>query len=420
MVTDAQARSTLRTILDSAIESALPGPGVLANLPKKPVGRCVVVGAGKAAAAMAAAVDSAWPDVDLSGVVVTRYGHSLPAGRISVLEAGHPVPDDASVVAAKSQLAAVSHLTSDDLVLVLISGGGSATLSLPIDGLSLSEKQIITRKLLSSGASIGEINLVRRHLSKIKGGGLARAAFPAPLETLIVSDVPGDNVADVASGPTVPMSWEPARAREILDRYELAVPPAVDEHLALSSFHDNVYPESEYRIIASPSMALHAAASAAQRAGLTPIILGDCIEGESAGLGVTIAGIAKSTRAMHQPAKPPVALISGGETTVTIGDKRPGRGGRNTEFVLSMALALAGAEGIYAAAVDTDGIDGTEDAAGALVTPSTLSRASTLGLDARSYLTQHDSYSFFKALDDLIVTGPTLTNVNDVRVALIY
>lgn len=230
MVTDAQARSTLRVILDSAIESALPGPGVLANLPKKPEGRCVVIGAGKAAAAMAAAVDSAWPDVDLSGVVVTRYGHSMPAGRVSVLEAGHPVPDEASVVAAKSQLAAVSHLTSSDLVLALISGGGSATLSLPIDGLSLSEKQTITRKLLSSGASIGEINLVRRHLSKIKGGGLARAAFPAPVETLIVSDVPGDNVGDVASGPTVPMSWEPARAREILDRYKLSVPRSVDEY----------------------------------------------------------------------------------------------------------------------------------------------------------------------------------------------
>jgi glycerate 2-kinase len=420
MTSEAQARVTLRTILDSAIESALPGRGVLANLPKKPKGRCVVVGAGKASAAMAAEVHKAWPDVDLSGVVVTRYGHSVSAGRITILEAGHPVPDEASVLAAESQLSVVSNLTPDDLVLALVSGGGSATLAMPIEGLSLATKQAITEKLLVTGASIGEINLVRRHLSKIKGGGLARAAFPASLHTLVVSDVPGDEVGDVASGPTVAMSWEPTRVREILDRYSLPIPSAVEQYLERDGFEDSVYPESEHRVVSSPSMALTEAATSAQRAGFKPIVLGDCIEGESSELGVIMAGIVRSVRSMNQPAKPPVALISGGETCVTIRDLRPGRGGRNTEFALSMALALNGEEDVFAGAVDTDGIDGTEDAAGALITPSTLLRASERGIDARRYLDRHDSYSFFEAIDDLIVTGPTLTNVNDVRVVLVY
>ncbi len=416
---DRQAQDVLRHVFDAAIESASPGPAVLDNLPDKPNGRCVVVGAGKASAAMAAALDEAWPDVDLSGVISTRYGHAVPAGRVQVLEAGHPVPDEASEQAAIRVLEAVSDLTADDLVIALISGGGSATLALPIEPLSLAEKQSITRQLLASGANIGEMNVVRQHLSRIKGGGLAAAAAPAQLYTLIISDVPGDDPAVVASGPTLPSESDPAEALEIIDRYGIDVAPAVRDYLGLAKAPAVSSTESKYRIVASPAQALQAAARTAVELGFVPVILGDSIEGESRELGCIMAGIAKSVRTLGQPVQAPAMLLSGGETTVTIGPDGAGRGGRNTEFLLSLALKLDGEDGVWALAGDSDGIDGTEDAAGAIVTPDTLARAQKAGLSAREALQRHDSYSLFDATGDLIRTGPTLTNVNDIRIVMV-
>jgi hydroxypyruvate reductase len=381
-------------------------------LPDKPAGRCVVVGAGKAAALMAQVVDAAWPDVALSGVVVTRYGHAVPAGRIEVLEAGHPLPDAASVSAAQRILAAVLGLTRDDLVLALISGGGSAVMSLPAPGLSLASKQAVTRALLASGATIGEMNAVRRSLSAIKGGRLAAAAVPARVVTLAISDVPGDDPLVIASGPTV-QDHEAYDASEILRRYGIQLPPGVQPAAP------PVLGETDFRLIATPAMALRAAAEAAHTAGVTPLILGDALEGEARELGRVLAGIALSCRRHGTPAAPPCVLLSGGETTVTIGPAGAGRGGRNTEFLLSLALQLGGAQNVWAIACDSDGIDGTEDAAGAIATPTTLARAGAAGIDAGHALLAHDSYSVFSALGDLVRTGPTLTNVNDFRGILI-
>jgi hydroxypyruvate reductase len=412
------ARTSLRRIFDAAIDSAAPGPVTLANLPEKPAGRCVVIGAGKAAAAMAAAIDSAWPDVRLSGIVSTRYGHAVPAGRVKVIEAGHPVPDSASEEAARRVLDSLQGLTRDDLVIALISGGGSATLALPVQALDLAEKQRLTRELLASGATIGDINTVRVHLSQVKGGKLAAAALPAKLVTLLISDVPGDDPASVASGPTIPGRSRPADALAVLDRYGIAVSPAVRRHLETTTPHSpTLY--GEYRIIASASLALDAAAGVARDLGFSTAILGDRIEGESRRLGHEMAASGYKVRTNGDPASPPAVLLSGGETTVTIGDGGAGRGGRNMEFLLSLAIELDGEQRTWALAGDSDGIDGTEDAAGAIITPDTLQRAAAAGIDPQTSLDGHDSFTLFEAIGDLVHTGPTLTNVNDIRVIMI-
>ncbi|MBK0031342.1 glycerate kinase [Erwinia sp. S43] len=456
-----QAAETLRQIFMRAVDSARPGPVIPPALPDKPRGRCVVIGAGKASAAMAAAVDAAWPDVDLSGVVVTRYGHAVPAGRIRILEAAHPVADAMSETAALQIVESLHGLTSDDLVLALISGGGSALMALPLPGLTLGDKQAIARALLHSGASISEMNLVRRHLSAVKGGRLAAMAHPARVVSLIISDVPGDNPADVASGPTVADGSQPADALRVLERYGIAVPEAVrqvlnvgdragserhslplseatfpgspasssveatrsysqvDDRRGEARLRDNSPTICEVRLVATPAMALNAAADAARQLGLTPLILGDAIEGESREAAIVMAGIAKSVKQYGQPVSGPAVLLSGGETTVTVTSGRAGKGGRNTEFLLSLACALKGESGIWAIAGDTDGIDGTEDAAGAIISPDTLARGRACGLNAADYLDAHNSYSYFHATGDLLITGPTLTNVNDIRVILI-
>lgn len=413
------ARSLLWDLFSSAVDSARPGPVVPPALPEKPTGRCVVIGAGKASAAMAAAVDAAWPDVDVSGVVVTRYGHAVPAGRITILQAAHPVADEMSESAARQVVEALQGLTPDDLVLALISGGGSALLALPAAGLTLADKQAITRSLLHSGANIREMNLVRRHLSAIKGGKLAKLARPARLVSLIISDVPGDNPADVASGPTVADDSTPQQALALLDRYQIPLPDAVRRHLSQTVASESADDNAQTHLIATPSLALQAAADAARRHGITPLILGDAIEGESREAAIVMAGIARSVKQYGQPLAGPAVLLSGGETTVTVSGGKAGKGGRNTEFLLSLACALQGESGIWAIAGDTDGIDGTEDAAGAIIGPDTLQRGNAAGVIARDYLDAHDSYSYFQATNELVITGPTLTNVNDIRAILI-
>jgi glycerate 2-kinase len=418
--TDEAARAALRAVFDAAVAAADPRLTLAGHLPEKPRGRCIVVGAGKASALMAAALEAAWPDVPLSGLVVTRYGHAVPTARITIMEAAHPVPDAKSEIAARRILEMVAGLTADDLVIALISGGGSALMALPAEGLTLGDKQAVNRALLASGAAIGDMNAVRKHLSAIKGGRLAAAAWPARVVTLAISDVPGDDLGTIASGPTVPDATTLAEVAAIITRTGIIVSPAVAAVLARGEEtpKPGAFPV-DARLIATPMMALRAAAIAAQAAGLRPIILGDALEGESREMGFAMAGIARSVQAHGEPAAGPAVLLSGGETTVTIGGGSAGRGGRNTEFLLGLAVALGGAPGIWALAGDTDGIDGSEDAAGAVVTPNTLSRARALGLDPRGVLAGHDSYSLFAALGDLVVTGPTLTNVNDIRAVLI-
>lgn len=418
-MTDSDLLSGLRRVFDKAVESVAPAPAVVRHLPTAPKGKCVVVGAGKAAAAMAAAVDAAWPDTDLSGVVSTRYAHAVPAGRIRVLEAGHPVPDEASELAAHEILAAVDGLSPDDLVIALISGGGSATMALPVDGLTLAQKQQITRQLLNSGAGISEINTVRTQLSRIKGGKLAAAAAPARLLTLIISDVPGDDPAIVASGPTIRSDSTPADALCVLNRYGIDIPAAVHDRLESAEPRERIAYRGEHRIVASPSQALEAAAEEARKCGFAVVNLGDRIEGESKAIARDMATMARSVREQGEPAHAPAVLISGGETSVTIGKEGAGRGGRNTEFLLALAVELDGEPGIYGLAGDSDGIDGTEDAAGAIITPDTLSRAAAAGFDPVGVLTRHDSYTLFQQLDDLVITGPTLTNVNDIRIVAV-
>ena len=419
---DARARSALRAVFDAAVAAADPLEMLAHHLPDKPRGRCIVVGTGKSAAVMAAALEAAWPDVAMSGAVVTRYGHAVPTQRIEVIEASHPVPDANSERGAKRLLELVQGLGPDDLVLALISGGGSALLALPADGLTLADKQAVNRALLASGATITEMNAVRKHLSAIKGGRLAAAAAPARVVTLAISDVPGDDPAVIASGPTVPDATSFADARALVARFGLDLPAQVITRLARDDDETpkpGSLPNAEFHLIATPAMALRAAAETARGLGLTPLILGDALEGESRELGIVMAGIARSVRDHDLPLAAPALLLSGGETTVTIGSGKAGRGGRNTEFLLGLAVALAGLPGVWAVAGDTDGIDGTEDAAGAIVTPNTLARAEAAGLSARAVLGGHDSYSLFDAIDDLIRTGPTLTNVNDIRGVLI-
>lgn len=417
-MTDARACALLRQMLDAAISAADPATVVAPHLPEKPRGRCIVVGAGKSAAAMAQAVEQAWPDVDLTGVVVTRYGHAVPTQRILVREAAHPVPDAAGEAAAQEILRIVQTAAPDDLVLALISGGGSALMPQPKPPLTLAEKKEVNRLLLHSGLTIDEMNRVRRRLSQIKGGGLARAVGAARLVTLAISDVPGDDPAAIASGPTVPDPTASVDLSPLLDRLGDALPRAARALLlATPAPAPSFVPD--YRLIATPQRSLQAAARVARDHGIAPVILGDALEGEARDLGIVMAGISKAAARHGTPAQPPLVLLSGGETTVSIGARTPGRGGRNTEFLLSLATALQGHPDIFALAADTDGIDGTEDAAGALIGPDTLSRGSARGLDAGAKLMAHDSYSYFDAIGDLIRTGPTLTNVNDFRAVLV-
>ena len=355
-------------------------------------------------------------------MVVTRYGHAVPTTRIEVIEASHPVPDANSERGARRVLAAVQGLGPDDLVVALMSGGGSALMALPAPGLTLEDKKQINRALLASGATISEMNCVRKHLSAIKGGRLAAAAAPARVVTLAISDVPGDDPGVIASGPTVPDATTFAEARALLARYGIPLSRAVGARLWQEDDETpkpGTLPHASFRMITTPATALAAAAEAARAAGIAPLILGDALQGESREVGTVMAGIAHSVRSHAQPLAPPAMLLSGGETTVTIGTGPAGRGGRNTEFLLGLAVALDGMPGVWAIAGDTDGIDGTEDAAGALVTPDTLARARAAGLDPRAVLAAHDSYGLFDAIGDLVVTGPTLTNVNDVRAILI-
>ncbi|MCV3737269.1 glycerate kinase [Rhizobium sp. TRM96647] len=418
---DATVRAVLREIFDAAVESADPRSAVLRNLPERPRGRCVVIGAGKASAAMAAALDAAWPDVDVSGVVVTRYGHAVPAGRIEIIEAAHPVPNSMSMEAARRIMHAVDGLQPQDLVVALISGGGSSLLAAPAGNMSLEDKQAMARMLLACGATISEMNTVRKHLSRIKGGRLAEMARPARVVTLAISDVPGDEIAEIASGPTVADRTTVDDAREIITRYGLKLPDtALDVLAAGLETPKPGTPEGEARIIAAPSMALAAAARVARRHGLSPLVLGDALEGEAKEMGRSHAGLALSRRHQMVHSQQPTVLLSGGEATVSLGDRSPGRGGRNTEFLLGLALELKGAQGIWALAGDTDGIDGSESAAGAIVTPTTLARMREAGIDPMDALENHDSYSAFQGVNDLVVTGPTLTNVNDIRAIFTY
>ncbi len=424
----------LKYLFTAAVNRALPLHNTAAYLPKPPAkGRTLVIGAGKAGGAMAQAVEALWPlDAPLSGLVVTRYGHiptrpeNLPK-RIEVVEAAHPVPDAAGLLAAQRILELTQGLTADDLVLCLISGGGSALLTLPCDGLTLQDKQRINKELLASGANISEMNCVRKHLSQIKGGRLAQACHPAQVVTLTISDVPGDDPSIIASGPTVPDETTCAQALDILLRYAIDVPDAVRQRLQNGVLET---PKSlaaqAVHLIATPMQSLQAAAEAARAAGINAYILSDEMEGESNVVGKVHAALARGVALHGQPFAKPCVILSGGETTVTfsktpaaIEPTKKGRGGRAGEFCLGLAQALQGQAGVWALAADTDGIDGIEDNAGAMVTPDTLQRAQAKGLAIADHLQRHDAYGYFEALGDLVVTGPTHTNVNDFRAILV-
>jgi hydroxypyruvate reductase len=420
-MTSPPPRKLLRAMFDAAIAAAQPALCVPRHLPASPKGRLVVIGAGKASAAMARAVEDHWRG-PLTGLVVTRYGYAVPCERIEIVEAAHPVPDQAGETAARRLLELVQGLTSEDLVLCLISGGGSSLLPLALPGLTLADKQALNRALLSSGASITEMNCVRRHLSAIKGGRLAAACHPARVVNLLLSDVPGDDPINIASGPTVADPTTCADALAILRRYRIDVPPRALSILESGEGEtlkpgDPRLPFIETHFIATPQMALEAAASVAREANLTPYILGDAIEGEARDVAKTMAGIALQISRRSQPIASPCVLLSGGETTVTL--RGQGRGGRNVEFLLSLGLALRGEPGIHALAGDTDGVDGAEEIAGALLGPDTLRRAWDQGMNPRERLDANDGHGFFEALGDSVVTGPTLTNVNDFRAIVI-
>ena len=421
MTTTPAPRALLQAMFQAAIEAAQPSHCIPPHLPPAPKGRLIVIGAGKASAAMAHAVEQHWPG-PLSGLVVTRYGYAVPCERIEIVEASHPVPDAAGMAAAQRMLDLVGNLQADDTVLCLISGGGSSLLALPLDGISLEDKQALNRALLASGATIGEMNCVRRHLSAIKGGRLAAACHPAQVITLAISDVPGDKLGDIASGPTVGDATTCDDALAIVRRYGMDLPDSIRATLE-SGRGESVKPDdprlarTHTTLIATPQMALEAAAAVARAAGVTPYILGDSLEGEARDVGKVMAGIALQTVQRGQPFPAPCVLLSGGETTVTV--RGNGRGGRNVEFLLALGIALDGREGIDALAGDTDGVDGQEDIAGALLAPDTLRRAWALGIKPRESLDNNDGHGFFQALGDSVITGPTLTNVNDFRAILI-
>lgn len=419
-------KTVLNDMFEAAVAAAAPGPWMHALLPDPPKGRTVVVGAGKAAAAMAAAVEEAWSG-PLDGLVVTRYGHGCPTRAIEVIEAGHPNPDAASEEAARRILSMAKGLGADDLLLCLISGGGSALMAAPAIGLRLADKRDVTGALLRCGATISEINCVRKHLSAIKGGRLAAAAAPARVVTLMISDVPGDDPSVIASGPTVPDPTTFADALAVLKKYDISGPQAVMRYLREGGQEtpkpgDRLFDRVDNQLVATPQGALEAAAAVARKAGITPLILGNAIEGEARDVALVHVGMTRQVALYGQPVPPPCVLLSGGETTVTV--RGHGRGGRNAEFLLGLAAALADQpdvvrQSVWALAGDTDGIDGTEDNAGAWMGPESLGLARQKGLDPKAYLADNDGYGFFSALGNLIVTGPTRTNVNDFRAVLI-
>ena len=425
-------RALLRALYDCAVERAMPARVMAAYLPAPPdprKGRTVVIGGGKASGAMAAALDALWPAAaPLSGLVLTRYGHTPPAyaarpGRIQVLEAAHPVPDEAGRRGALAMFDVVRGLTADDLVIALVSGGGSALLSLPGAGLSFEDKQQVNRALLTSGASIDEMNCVRKHLSAIKGGRLGAACAPAPVLTLLISDVPGDAPEVIASGPTLPDPTTCADALAILDRLRIVLPPAARSALDSGAGEtpkpgDPRFAGHQVHIIATPQQSLEAAATLARSAGIAAHILSDEVQGESREVGKVHAALARAVARRDAPFARPCVILSGGETTVTV--RHPGgRGGRAAEFALGCAVALQGEPGVHVLAADTDGIDGSQDNAGVIVAPDTLARGAAQGLKAAEFLERHDAYGFFASLGDLVVTGPTFTNVNDFRAVLV-
>lgn len=418
-MTAASPIARLQMLFETAVAAASPVMCLPPHLPPPPKGRTLVIGAGKAAASMAATVEQHWTG-PLSGLVITRYGHGVPCASIRVVEAAHPVPDAAGLQATQNIRDLLSGLTADDLVLCLLSGGGSALLMAPAHGLTLADKQAVTRALLKSGATIAEINCVRKHLSAIKGGRLAQMASPARVVTLMISDVPGDDPSTIASGPTLPDPSTRQQALAILERYRITAPPAVRDWLADPASETpkgpDALPPGHHHIIATPAAALETAAVRARHLGLTPLILGSDIEGEAAAVARHHA--AKVREILRGDTIPrPCVLLSGGETSVTV--RGQGRGGRNAEFLLALAVELAGEPGIHALAADTDGIDGSEDNAGAWIAPDTLHRAKQAGISAPALLANNDAYGFFQAMDCLLMTGPTRTNVNDFRAILI-
>jgi len=415
-------RDILQSLFELAVDRAQPALAVGRHLPEAPKGRTIVIGAGKASAQMARAFEKAWPHAIDAGLVVTRYGYAEKCERIEIVEAAHPVPDAAGFEATRRLKALVSGLTADDLVVALISGGGSALLPAPAEGLTLEDEQAVNRALLASGAPIGVMNLIRNQFSTVKGGRLAALAAPARVATLVVSDVPGDDPALVASGPTISLKGTRAEARKFADLYRLELPEALKQVLA---GEDNLAPRSDdprfvgnsVVTIASAALSLSAAADEARRRGISAAVLSDSIEGEARDVALVHAAIAKEIAQRNQPFEKPVVLLSGGETTVTLRGK--GRGGRNGEFLLSLAIALDGVEGVTALAGDTDGIDGSEDNAGAFVDGTSAQRMRAVGVDPLAALANNNAYGAFEAIGDLFVTGPTGTNVNDFRAILI-
>ena len=432
-------RGFLNALFDAAVAQAVPGAQTAAFLPVPPKGRTLVLGAGKAGGSMAAAVDALWPkNAPMSGLVVTRYDYVPPAykakpGRIEVIEAAHPVPDEAGRHAARRIAELSQGLTQDDLVLCLMSGGASSLLAMPAEGITLEQKQAVNKALLKSGAAIDEMNCVRKHLSAIKGGRLAAMCAPAQVVTLLISDVPGDAPEVIGSGPTVPDSTTCADALRILARHGIEIPAAARAGLESGAFEtpkpgDARFSGHQVHMIATPRQSLEAAAALARRSGIGVHVLSDEMEGESREVGKVHAAMARYVARHGAPFAKPCVILSGGETTVTVksdgaGSRAPGaspgKGGRATEFLLGGAIALQGEPGVHVLAADTDGIDGVEDNAGAIVTPDTLARARALGLKAQDFLDHNDAYNFFKPLGDLVVPGPTFTNVNDFRALLI-
>ena len=414
-------RRFLLSLFDAALAAADPLQCVPPHLPAEPGKRTVLVGAGKASALMARAIEQAWPH-PLDGLVVTRYGHAVPCERVEIVEAAHPVPDAAGEAAARRILDLAESLGEGDLLICAISGGGSSLLSLPAPGLTLADKQAVNKALLRSGAAIGEMNCLRKHLSAVKGGRLARAAYPARVHTILISDVPGDDPAVIASGPTVPDATTLADARDILNRRGIDVPQAVRDALSDPANEtpkpgDPIFADCTTVMAARPLASLQAAAELARKAGVTPLILGDALEGESREVAQVMAGIARSIKEHGLPVPAPCLLLSGGETTVTI--RGEGTGGPNAEFALALAVALQGLDGVHAVACDTDGVDGAAEVAGAVIGPDTLAKALARGIDPKQALADNDAHGFFAALGDQIVPGPTLTNVNDFRAVLV-
>lgn len=417
-----EQKAILRRLFDAAVKAADPTHCLPPFLPEPPKGRTIVIGAGKAAASMARAVEQHWQG-ELRGLVVTRYAHGLGCDRIEIVEAAHPVPDQKGIDAAARILASVQDLTADDLVLFLASGGGSALLTMPGPGISLADKQHLNRALLKSGANITEMNTVRKHLSAIKGGRLALAAAPAKVVTLAISDVPGDDPAVIASGPTVGDATTVEDAIAVLANYNIEPAASITAFLGIADAEtpkpgDPRLAHCEFRMIATPMASLEAAATFSRDAGIIPSILGDDLEGEAREVATDHAAQAIAIADRLKPGDAPIALISGGETTVTV--RGNGRGGRNAEYLLALTIALAGQPQIHAIACDTDGIDGSEDNAGAITSSDTLDRARAASIDATACLSNNDGYTFFSKLDDLVMTGPTLTNINDFRAILIH